>query len=158
MAASEVVASSYAAAFRLRASCTRLALSAARDVATISMPELIEQKFKQECPELVSVAARAAFKLEHVKGGKLHALADALELAPRNPSGKVSEHTKKTQTLTGNLRYFLRTNAGDLNVVVHRLSCVQSCAPAEAVIVGKAAMIHAYETRFRGITYSKHSV
>ena len=132
--------------------------SAGRDVATISMPELIEQKFKQECPELVSVAARAAFKLEHVKGGKLHALADALELAPRNPSGKVSEHTKKTQTLTGNLRYFLRTNAGDLNVVVHRLSCVQSCAPAEAVIVGKAAMIHAYETRFRGITYSKHSV
>ena len=47
--------------------------SAERDVATISMPELIEQKLKQECPELVSVAARAAFKLEHVKGGKLHA-------------------------------------------------------------------------------------
>jgi hypothetical protein len=42
--------------------------SAERDVATISMPELIEQKFKQECPELVSAAARAAFKLQHVKG------------------------------------------------------------------------------------------
>ena len=29
-----------------------------RDVITISMPELIEQKFKQECPELITTKAR----------------------------------------------------------------------------------------------------
>ena len=50
-----------------------------RDVITISLPELIEQKFKMECPELVPAEARAKFKLEHTKGSKLQKLADALE-------------------------------------------------------------------------------
>jgi hypothetical protein len=45
-----------------------------------------------------------------------------------------------------------------MNVVTHRLSCVQASAPPEAVIVAKAAMIMAYESRFRGITYSKIDV
>jgi hypothetical protein len=35
---------------------------------------------------------------------------------------------------------------------------VQASAPPEAVIVAKAAMITAYESRFRGITYSKCDV
>jgi hypothetical protein len=35
---------------------------------------------------------------------------------------------------------------------------VQASAPPEAVIVAKAAMIMAYESRFRGITYSKCGV
>jgi hypothetical protein len=38
-----------------------------RDVITISMPELIGQKFAQECPELITTKARDAFKLKHVK-------------------------------------------------------------------------------------------
>ena len=129
-----------------------------RDVITISMPELIEQKFKMECPELVSASARATFKLEHTKGGKLQKLADALAMVPLNPSGKLTAHTKTVQTLTGNLRYFIRAAAGELNVVTHRLSCVQASAPPEAVIVAKAGMILAFETRHRGITYSKHDV
>ncbi|KOO30922.1 hypothetical protein Ctob_016205 [Chrysochromulina tobinii] len=75
-----------------------------RDVITISLPELIEQKFKMECPELVPAEARAKFKLEHTKGSKLQKLADALEMVPLNPSGKVTATTKIVQTLTGNLR------------------------------------------------------
>ena len=42
--------------------------------------------------------------------------------------------------------------------MTHRLSCVQASAPPEAVIVAKAAMIMAYESRHRGITYSKIDV
>jgi hypothetical protein len=122
------------------------------------MPELIGQKFAQECPELITAKARDAFKLKHTKGGKLKNLADSLQMLPLNPSGKVTPITKEVQTLTGILRYVMKVSAGELNVVTHRLSCVQASAPPEAVIVAKAAMIMAYESRFRGITYSKCDV
>ena len=122
------------------------------------MPELIEQKFKMECPELVPASARAKFKLVYTKGGKLQKLADALAMVPLHPSGKVTAVTKTVQTLSGNMRYFTRVSAGELNVIAHRVSCMQSSAPPEAIIVAKAGMILAYETRHRGITYSKHDV
>jgi hypothetical protein len=78
--------------------------------------------------------ARAAALL-----GGMQKLADALEMVPLNPSGKVTATTKIVQTLTGNLRYFIRAAAGELNVLTHRLSCVQASAPPEAIIVAKAA-------------------
>ena len=136
----------------------KLEQSPERDVITISMPELIGQKFAQECPDLITAKARDAFKTKHIKGGKLKQLADSLAMLPLNPSGKVTPITKEVQTLTGNLRYFMKVSAGELNVVTHRLSCVQASAPPEAVIVAKAAMIMAYESRHRGITYSKRGV
>jgi hypothetical protein len=132
--------------------------SPGRDVITISMPELIGQKFAQKCPELLTAKAHDAFKLKHTKGGKLQKLADSLAMLPLPPSGKVTAITKEVQTLTGNLRYMMKVSAGELNVVTHRLSCVQASAPPEAVIVAKAAMIMAYESRYRGITYSKIDV
>ena len=67
----------------------------------------------------------------------------------------MTKHGKFTQVLTGCLRYFMRVSAGELNVLTHRASCVhEACAPPEAVIVCMAGMIMAYESRFRGITYS----
>ena len=75
-----------------------------------------------------------------------------MEERPLN--GKMTKHGKFTQVLTGCLRYFMRVSAGELNVLTHRASCVQACAPPEAVIVCMAGMIMAYESRFRGITYS----
>ena len=51
-------------------------------------------------------------------------------MAPLSPTGKVSKHTKETQSLTDCLRYFLRASAaGDLHVITHRLSCVQEANP-----------------------------
>jgi hypothetical protein len=51
-------------------------------------------------------------------------------MAPLSPTGKVSKHTKETQSLTDCLRYFLRASAaGDLHVITHRLSCVQEAYP-----------------------------
>ena len=75
-----------------------------------------------------------------------------MEERPLN--GKMTKHGKFTQVLTGCLRYFMRVSAGELNVLTHRASCVQACAPPETVIVCMAGMIMAYESRFRGITYS----
>jgi hypothetical protein len=105
------------------------------------MPELIEQKyFKQTCPKLVSASGQRTQGVQgqarhwHVKGIKLKKLADSLEMAPLSPTGKVSKHTKETQSLTCCLRmclrYFLRPSAvGDLHVITHRLSCVQEAYP-----------------------------
>jgi hypothetical protein len=69
------------------------------------MPELVEQKyFKQTCPELVSASGQRSLGVQgqarhwHVKGIKLKKLADSLEMAPLSPTGKVSKHTKETQS------------------------------------------------------------
>jgi hypothetical protein len=59
-------------------------------------------------------------------------LADSLEMAPLSPTGKVSKHTKETQSLTDCLRYIFfgpQRRAGDLHVITHRLSCVQEANP-----------------------------
>ena len=75
--------------------------------AAYSMPELIEQKyFKQTRPKLVSASGQRTQGVQgqarhwHVKGIKLKKLADSLEMAPLSPTGKVSKHTKETQSLT----------------------------------------------------------
>jgi hypothetical protein len=73
----------------------------------------------------------------------------------------MTKHGKKTQQLTGCLCYFMRASVGELNVITHRLSCVQACAPPEVITVGLAGMtrmIMAYESRERGITYSADDV
>jgi hypothetical protein len=46
-----------------------------------------------------AASARKEFKAKHVKGCKLKKLADSLEMAPLSPTGKVSKHTKETQSL-----------------------------------------------------------
>ena len=132
----------------------KLETSADFSVCTISMPDLIEEKMKEHCPELIPAKARAEFKAQHANGGKLEKLADSLKMEERPLNGKMTKHGKRTQQLTGCLRYFMRASAGELNVLTHRLSCVQACAPPEAVTVGLAGMIMAYESRERGITYS----
>jgi hypothetical protein len=53
-------------------------------------------------------------------------------MAPLSPTGKVSKHTKETQSLTDCLRYIFfgpQRRAGDLHVITHRLSCVQEANP-----------------------------
>eukprot|EP00900_Chrysochromulina_parva_P012551 jgi/Chrpa1/21297/Chrysochromulina_OHIO_Genome00025762-RA len=129
----------------------KIETSADLSVCTLSMPDLIEEKMKEHLPELIPAKARAEFKAKH-GGGKLEKLADSLKMEERPLNGKMTKHGKFTQVLTGCLRYFMRVSAGELNVLTHRASCVQACAPPEAVTVCKAGMITAYESRFRGIT------
>jgi hypothetical protein len=55
-------------------------------------------------------------------------------MAPLSPTGKVSKHTKETQSLTDCLRYFLRASAAGGRpprhyAPWHRLSCVQEANP-----------------------------
>ena len=135
----------------------KITRSPARDVITLSMPELIEAKMKEFCPELISAKARKDFKAQHVGGDKLEKLADAMIMEEPRADGKRTKHGKTVMQLTGCVRYFMRASAGELNVIGHRLSSVQARAPPEAVIVAQAAMIMAYEERERGITYSAHN-
>jgi hypothetical protein len=76
-AAAEVVASSYAAAFQLRASCTRLALSAARDVACAN---LMCARAGGGC------ACRLAAVLDGLPGARLGALELARNALPLLPA------------------------------------------------------------------------
>jgi hypothetical protein len=125
-------------------------------VINISMPELIEAKMKELCPELVSAKARKEFKALHAGGDKLQKLADGMVMEAPRADGKRTKHCMLVMSLTGCIRYFLRASAGELNVIAHRLSSVMARAPPEAVTVALAAMIMAYEQRERGITYSAH--
>ena len=58
-------------------------------------------------------------------GGKLEKMADSLKMEDRPLNGKMTKHGKFTQGLTGCLQYFKRVSAGELNVITHRVSCVQ---------------------------------
>jgi membrane-associated PAP2 superfamily phosphatase len=73
----EVVAASYAAAFRLRASCTRLALSAARDVACAN---LMCARAGGGC------ACRLAAVLDGLQGARLRSLELARNALPLLPA------------------------------------------------------------------------
>ena len=125
-------------------------------VINISMPELIEAKMKELCPELMSAKARKEFKALHAGGDKLQKLADGMVMEAPRADGKRTKHCMLVMVLTGCIRYFLRASAGELNVIAHRLSSIMARAPPEAVTVAQAAMIMAYEQRERGITYSAH--
>jgi len=125
-------------------------------VINISMPELIEAKMKELCPELVGAKARKEFKALHAGGDKLQKLADGMVMEAPRADGKRTKHCMLVMSLTGCIRYFLRASAGELNVIAHRLSSIMARAPPEAVTVAQAAMIMAYEQRERGITYSAH--
>jgi hypothetical protein len=125
-------------------------------VINISMPELIEAKMKELCPELVSAKARKEFKALHAGGDKLQKLADGMVMEAPRADGKRTKHCMIVMSLTGCIRYFLRASAGELNVIAHRLSSIMARAPPEAITVAKAAIIMAYEQRERGITYSAH--
>jgi len=55
-------------------------------------------------------------------------------MAPLSPTGKVSKHTKETQSLTETRTAYAiffgpQRRAGDLHVITHRLSCVQEAYP-----------------------------
>ena len=76
-AGGEVVAASYAAAFRLRASCTRLALSAARDVACAN---LMCARAGGGC------ACRLAAVLDGLQGARLRSLELARNALPLLPA------------------------------------------------------------------------
>ena len=134
----------------------KITRSADRTVINISMPELIEAKMKELCPELTSAKARKEFKALHAGGDKLQKLADGMVMEAPRADGKRTKHCMLVMSLTGCIRYFLRASAGELNVIAHRLSSIMARAPPEAVTVAQAAMIMAYEQRERGITYSAH--
>jgi len=120
---------------------------------TISMPRLIEVKMRLHCPELLEPGALDAFLKQHASGGKLEALADALRMPDPRPA-KLSREAKLTQSIIGDVRYFHKVLGGRLNVLSHRLSCVMSSPPPEALLPAKIALAIAYRHREEGITYS----
>ena len=130
------------------------------DYIKISQPHFIEKTMRELCPELLEDKAQRDFLEEHAAGRKLEELADGMVMEEPiyDSKGKIKRtaHGKLVQRYTGALRWHLKVSAGRLNVITHRLSCVQARAPPEALIVAKCGMIFAHRQRNRGIKYIKN--
>ena len=129
----------------------KLTHSEGGDACKMSMPELIEQKVRDHLPEVLVPGALGPFIKERAKAAKQHF--DKLQMPAERPA-KLSKDSKKAQQIIGDIRYMLKAMAGRLNVPAHRLSCVMSSPPPEALPCAEYALAIAYRHRHDGITYS----
>lgn len=114
---------------------------------TISMPQKIVEAARAHAPALIEGAA-----LDAPKGKKLVDLADGMQLAPREPGQTLSKRQTTTQQLIGSLK-FIEKIMPRLSLPLHRLSCVMSSPPPEALDVALGVLAAAYKTRDTGITF-----
>ena len=118
-----------------------------RGTLTVSMPLKLEEAALAHLPDLLE-----GKKLGLPSGKKLMDMADAMALLPREATSKLTAAQSETQQIIGKLK-FIEKVTPKLSLVVHRLSCVMSSPPPEALTVAKATLATAYGERHVGITY-----
>jgi hypothetical protein len=119
-----------------------------RRALTLSMPQKVVEATREHLPELISAGKAPALP----SGRKLQKMADELKLAGRAAGTKMSKSQVKTQRIIGSLK-FIEKVMPKLSLPLHRLSCVMSDPPPEALTVATATLALAYADRHRGITY-----
>ena len=105
------------------------------EAAREHMPELLEGKRPKDLPT----------------GTKLHAMADALQLAER-AGERLCPKQVRIQKLIGSLKFIERVHPR-VTLILHRLSCVMSAPPYEAYDVARAALLAVWDERDVGITF-----
>ena len=85
-------------------------------------------------------------------GTALETALDALKL-PEGPASKLDKNQKLTQQITGDLKYFERGTMPAISRHVHRLSCVMSNPPPEALQAAVSTLALAYKLRESCLTY-----
>ena len=118
-----------------------------RRTLKVSMPLKVEEAVLEHLPDL---AAGKSLGLPPAK--QVLDMADSMTLAPRAPGAKLTSEQSRTQQIIGSLK-FIEKVMPRISLVVHRLSCVMSSPPPEALIVAKAALAMAYKERHVGVTY-----
>ena len=119
-------------------------------LVTFSMPQKTLDAVYEHLPELPK-GKRPSASLN--KGETLERMADALRLPPlEERHAKLDKEQKETQEIIGSLKYIDKVRP-DLTLSVHRLSCVMSYPPKEAIIVARLVLEKAYDGRNNGITY-----
>jgi hypothetical protein len=119
-----------------------------RRALTINMPQKVIEATREHLPQLVDNGTAPALP----KGRKLQKMADALQLAERTNGARLTKQQVTTQRIIGSLK-FVEKVMPKLTLPLHRLSCVMSSPPPEALIVAQAALALAYKDRHLGITY-----
>ena len=112
----------------------------------VSMPATIEAMVREFWPHLMHGAPDSL-----LKGKRLEQAANALVLPAQRPT-KLSRVQRSIQRKTGALKWVEKIMPS-LCLGVHRLSCVMSCPPDEAVPVAEALAWRAWQARHDGITY-----
>ena len=116
---------------------------------TISMPQKIVEATRRYLPE----AFEGAKKVDVLKGEKLMRVADGMTLdAEAQTTKRLNIKQKTTQMIIGSLK-FIEKVMPELSLPLHRLSCIMSAPPDEALAVAKGVLYRAYTNMDHGITF-----
>ena len=116
---------------------------------TLSMPQKIIEAAREHLPQMFEGGEKANV----LKGGKLMNVADGLKLASVGSRHKwLNADQKATQSIIGSLKFIERVMP-EITLPLHRLSCVMSAPPPEALEVAKGVLHYAYVNKDNGITY-----
>ena len=87
------------------------------------------------------------------KGQTLERLADDLRLPPIDERrAKLDASQRRVQQIIGSVKFLEKVRV-DLSLAMHRLSCVMTYPPKEAVLVAELVLERAYDGRHNGITF-----
>ena len=113
------------------------------------MPQKIIEAAREHLPQMFEGGEKANV----LKGGKLMNVADGLKLASVGSRHKwLNADQKATQSIIGSLKFIERVMP-EITLPLHRLSCVMSAPPPEALEVAKGVLHYAYVNKDNGITY-----
>ena len=97
----------------------------------LTMPQKIIEAAREHLPDLLD-----GYKLSLPSGKKLMEMADALELVVPQPA-KLDSKQVQIQRLIGSLKFIEQLHPR-LSLILHRLSCLMSAPPHEALLVVQA--------------------
>ena len=119
-------------------------------VVTLSQAQKVDEAMREHMPSVLDGDAKPNDVLE---GTQLTALLDQLTLPSMAPT-KLSTGQKTTQRIIGAIKYFERGTCPRLTRMVHRLSCVMSHPPPEALVAARSVLYHAHVHRSDALIFS----
>ena len=132
----------------------KVARDRAKRAITLSMPQKIIEAARTHLPQVFESEA----KVDVLKGSKLMDVADGMALDPdTRESKKLDAGQKATQSIIGSLKFVERVMP-EISLGLHRLSCVMSAPPPEALKVAQGVLHFAYMRKTNGITYGGNGV
>ena len=124
----------------------------ARRALTVYMNKYVEEAVAQHAPEIAREKNAITTRL---KSGEARDMFDKLALAPKDKRPEVlSKAAKQVQSIVGALKY-PEPVLPRISLGLHKLSCVVSCPadPDLALTCCKVLLEHAWNDRFKGVTY-----
>jgi hypothetical protein len=117
----------------------------------LSMPLKIEDAVRRHIPELLN--GKTPKQIGLLSGDALRRVADGMTLPAKDQRpARLNADQKTVQSIDGDLQFISKVTPA-ITLPLHRLACVASCPPPEALLVAKSVLAIAYKHRNVGITY-----